>query len=427
MVLSMLYHAWGWVTSFRLLHWGPAITLSLITYISYTTLSTVVLQQLGRVPGQIELGWYLFSVVMITVSYLKAMFNGPGHAPSGWKPEKDDDAQYLQFCKRCVGYKPPRAHHCSICNKCCYKMDHHCPWINNCVGNQNHKDFFLFLTYVLVAGTHSCILLGPYVIRGVMIVYPHINRFPAHIIYQLYQMLMALVLSLALIIAVGCLWCEQAQSLFTNMTGIEKWILRKAEGRSRSKPFVYPYDLGSYRNLKMVFGPTILVWFFPIAIRSTSELADGIQYPIKSGCSKYDLTNEQLQQKRLKKKRSFVVEVVSSFNTSLTSSAFCLPVFCARFGYRTIYACPDFEENRLSISPGENMTITRTREHWVYGRKGDKKSEKNHGNGAEDKEWDLRGWVPRVCVRMLDRGSKAGESVEPVGDYKDGKDHQKVE
>jgi hypothetical protein len=31
-----------------------------------------------------------------------------------------------RLCRRCKSFKPHRAHHCSICNRCIVKMDHHC-------------------------------------------------------------------------------------------------------------------------------------------------------------------------------------------------------------------------------------------------------------------------------------------------------------
>lgn len=32
----------------------------------------------------------------------------------------------VSICKKCIAPKPPRTHHCSVCNKCILKMDHHC-------------------------------------------------------------------------------------------------------------------------------------------------------------------------------------------------------------------------------------------------------------------------------------------------------------
>lgn len=32
----------------------------------------------------------------------------------------------VSMCKKCITPKPPRTHHCSVCNKCILKMDHHC-------------------------------------------------------------------------------------------------------------------------------------------------------------------------------------------------------------------------------------------------------------------------------------------------------------
>lgn len=32
----------------------------------------------------------------------------------------------VTVCKKCINPKPPRTHHCSICNRCYLNMDHHC-------------------------------------------------------------------------------------------------------------------------------------------------------------------------------------------------------------------------------------------------------------------------------------------------------------
>lgn len=56
-------------------------------------------------------------------------------------------AHAITWCYKCDALKPPRTHHCSICNVCVTKMDHHCPWMGNCVGFANYKAFVLMCTY----------------------------------------------------------------------------------------------------------------------------------------------------------------------------------------------------------------------------------------------------------------------------------------
>ena len=65
------------------------------------------------------------------------------------RPQKKEENP-LKFCNTCNEYKPIRSHHCGICRQCVFKMDHHCPWINNCVGQNNHRYFILFLTWILI-------------------------------------------------------------------------------------------------------------------------------------------------------------------------------------------------------------------------------------------------------------------------------------
>ena len=51
----------------------------------------------------------------------------------GWKP-----------CIVCSCYKPPRCHHCTLCDSCVLKRDHHCFFIRQCVGLNNQRFFVVF-------------------------------------------------------------------------------------------------------------------------------------------------------------------------------------------------------------------------------------------------------------------------------------------
>lgn len=42
-----------------------------------------------------------------------------------------------RLCHSCKCFRPLRAKHCRICNRCVSYFDHHCPFIYNCVGLKN--------------------------------------------------------------------------------------------------------------------------------------------------------------------------------------------------------------------------------------------------------------------------------------------------
>lgn len=70
--------------------------------------------------------------------------------PAGYPPQGSLIPEAVSICKKCIKPKPPRTHHCSVCNRCILKMDHHCPWLNNCVGHYNHRHFFQYMAFTVV-------------------------------------------------------------------------------------------------------------------------------------------------------------------------------------------------------------------------------------------------------------------------------------
>ncbi|XP_063846258.1 palmitoyltransferase ZDHHC16-like [Scylla paramamosain] len=84
--------------------------------------------------------WLLINVVF---HFTMAAITDPGTPPKGTLI-----SEAVSVCKKCIAPKPPRTHHCSVCNRCVLKMDHHCPWLNNCVGHFNHRYFFSYMAYM---------------------------------------------------------------------------------------------------------------------------------------------------------------------------------------------------------------------------------------------------------------------------------------
>jgi ribosomal protein L40E len=109
------------------------------------------------ITGQMHRFVFIAMALLACIAHFKAMTTDPGAVPPDAKPlpaenkqdgnvDANGDAegapprksqqqqqQHLRLCRRCRAYKPPRAHHCSVCKRCIIKMDHHCPWYVFCL------------------------------------------------------------------------------------------------------------------------------------------------------------------------------------------------------------------------------------------------------------------------------------------------------
>ena len=153
----------------------------------------------------------------------------------------------FKFCKVCEVVKPPRAHHCSLCNKCVLRMDHHCPWVGNCIGLLNHKLFWLFLFYSIAGMLSMGFMLrssdyGKYKYQGVMMA------------------------SFAASAAVGLLFISHTFFIFKNWSSIESGIFMSND-IFKNQSFCQAW--------RLVFGQNCLLWFLPI---NSTDATEGLDY-----------------------------------------------------------------------------------------------------------------------------------------------------
>lgn len=166
-----------------------------------------------------------------------------------------------------------------------------------------------------------------------------------------------------------------------NQTGIENWILRKAQDRNhrRRKEFIYPYDLGAKENFRQVFN-----WR-----ESFNVIGDGIVWPVREGTDEYDLTREQLEQKKEKRQRTIRYSVVQSYPGSFIT---------LRYGFRTCICIPCSDETRMPIEKDDYVLVTRWERYWLYGERviSDETNKSNDKQARRRRR--PRGWFPRCCV-----------------------------
>jgi len=240
---------------------------------------------------------------MVYYSYYKAVTTDPGYVPKGWKPppgsmepgqhnnagetekittafgnvievgssvhHKDD-----LYCWKCQCARPPRAHHCSDCDRCVMKMDHHCPWINNCVGHANHKYFMLFLAYLSAAGGLISALLLWRIVALVLDANDPDN--PVDDPLSLVLSIIGLMVLVPSILSVFGLCIIQCNMVSGNYTSIESYHVEEQRRRAEQAgtPYRFKYDVGRRDNISQVFGREVSTW--PLPCIGTE--GDGLSY-----------------------------------------------------------------------------------------------------------------------------------------------------
>ncbi|XP_028990842.1 palmitoyltransferase ZDHHC16B isoform X2 [Betta splendens] len=203
--------------------------------------------------------WHLgcghWLLLLIAFHYYKATTTSPGHPP------KDRfHIPSVSMCKKCVTPKPPRTHHCSICNVCVLKMDHHCPWLNNCVGNFNHRHFFCFCLYTTLGCIYCSISSRDMFLEAYSAIESYYQTPPPEFTFRETTahkcIVFVWVLTSSVAVALGGLTMWHAMLISRGETSVERHINRKETKRLKEigKIFRNPYHHGKMNNWKILFG-----------------------------------------------------------------------------------------------------------------------------------------------------------------------------
>lgn len=242
-----------------------------------------------------------FLLAMLTWCYFIVVFKDPGSVPENWRPVVEEEnleagssmtsavhvapealtstwssdgleRKPTGYCIKCQNGKPPRCHHCSICQRCILKMDHHCVWVVNCVGANNYKFFLLFLLYTFLETTMDTLVLLPSFIQFFSEAKNHSSS-PGNLAITF----LAFVLNLAFALSLLCFVVMHASLVSSNTTSVEVYEKKKA--------IRWRYDLGRKKNFEQVFGTKKALWLLPLFSKEDLDnipALQGLEYPTRS-------------------------------------------------------------------------------------------------------------------------------------------------
>ncbi|KAL3967425.1 cilia- and flagella-associated protein [Sarotherodon galilaeus] len=243
-------------------HWFGVVFVCLVILLTSSVVVIIYLFVLPTIVGTYPahwIAWHLccghWLLIMVVFHYYKATTTSPGHPP-----KDKSHIPSVSICKKCITPKPPRTHHCSICNVCVLKMDHHCPWLNNCVGHFNHRYFFSFCVYMTMGCIYCSISSRNLFLDAYNAVETYYQTPPPDYSFRetsAHKSIIFLwVLTSSVAVALGGLTLWHAMLISRGETSIERHINRKEARRLREKGKVFrnPYHHGKMNNLKLLFG-----------------------------------------------------------------------------------------------------------------------------------------------------------------------------
>lgn len=256
----------------------------LLGFVYYVTIFIFIKDRVGLQTSAGLLNALIFTLLLClcVFSFSVAVATDPGHVPSAYVPDVEDDssgassdqelkkAAERRQCDKCSAYKPPRAHHCKVCRRCVLRMDHHCLWINNCVGHWNYKAFFLLVFYATTGSVYSTVMI---ISSAFHKNWDFSGRVPLETFYVSCGIVM-----LALSLILGTLLGWHIYLIIRNMTTIEYYEGIRAAWLAKKSGLSYrhPFDVGVYKNISLVLGSNMLTWLCPTAV---SHLKDGTSFP----------------------------------------------------------------------------------------------------------------------------------------------------
>lgn len=165
--------------------------------------------------------------------------------------------------------------------------------------------------------------------------------------------------------------------------------MEKSNSRTRTDKFIYPYDLGIWKNIRQVL-------FEP--------LSNGLDWPVKDGCNQYTLTviilmdssfinnchyhfkfkqqYEQILQKKYKIQNAILYRIIKDYNGRF------FPLFSQ--GLLVCITFPINDDPRLAVKTDDEVLVTHSYKHWLYGQKMNTKE-----------KIAIKGWFPKRCSVQL--------------------------